>query len=350
MDDADSKAMADKIAKELGDLGVDIPQERVVSSKALTSGEHQPLGGGVALVVASIVVSGREILSVSRALRTLHEGEPIGYLLGLMRPTTEQAGKDLESNLTWGPRGKAFDFSAVQRIYIPSERDSESTPWEREAELLRRIADYLQEQSKSRIVEAQLQAVQNRLNFVTTAPLPELFLPGEWVGQESRLALRPNFAFWPFALAKGIDGSQADVYFTMTAILHSLRSTQTGGAALHRDHNWTVLDPRNFSRFNDGVIQASLLRASLPHELDYSTDADLSHQMLGVLQGVFETGDPEEAAARSEFLLALYSGAVRLTPDDRRQAAELIERAVPMTGSLMSVLAQATMRSLKLKA
>jgi hypothetical protein len=346
LDDADSKAMAELIAEKLAELGVTVEDDHIVTAKQLTDGKHGMLGDGVALVVASIVVSGREVLSVSRALRTLHEGEPIAYLVGLMRPTTEQAGKDLESNLTWGPRGKAFDFNSAQRIYIPSERDSESTPWEREDELLRKLADFLQKQSEDEILKAQLALVRSRREVVGKGPLTELFLPSEADGKPSGLRLRPNFAFWPFTLPGGGEGSQADVYLTMTAILHSLRSTRTGGAALQRDHNWTVLDPRNFSRFNDAVIQASLLRACLPHELDYSTDAELSHQMLGVLQGVFRTADPEEAAARSEFLLALCLGTIRLTTDDRREVVELITNTVPVGGSLLSALAGAALRAL----
>jgi hypothetical protein len=113
----------------------------------------------------------------------------------------------------------------------------------------------------------------------------------------------------------------------MTSVLHALRGSRRT-ASLTRDHNWNVLDPRNFSRFNDGVIQASLLRAALPHELDYSSDPAMSHQMQSILDSVLKTSDPAEASALAEFLVALCTNTLRLEESDTRLVAEaLVTRA-----------------------
>lgn len=41
-----------------------------------------------------------------------------------------------------------------------------------------------------------------------------------------------------------------------------------------------LIDPANFDRFNDGIIQACILRAACPEELAFYIDSELSQLML----------------------------------------------------------------------
>jgi hypothetical protein len=51
----------------------------------------------------------------------------------------------------------------------------------------------------------------------------------------------------------------------------------------------TVIDPDTFCRYNDGVIQASILRAAESWELNYSRDLNLSNQMYGIFKSIIKS-------------------------------------------------------------
>jgi hypothetical protein len=86
-----------------------------------------------------------------------------------------------------------------------------------------------------------------------------------------------------------------------------------------QEHLRKVLSPRCFDRFNDGVIQASLLRAALLPELDYSIDENLSKEMYHVLDFIFRAKDVNAGEAYREFLIALALGRLRLRVADMEQ-------------------------------
>ena len=88
-------------------------------------------------------------------------------------------------------------------------------------------------------------------------------------------------------------------------------------------HETVVLDVENFLRFNDGVLQASLLRAAYAHELDYSGSPELSEMLREFLEKVFLNASRPYGEASLEFGLALATQRLRLTAAD---SLELISR------------------------
>ena len=79
----------------------------------------------------------------------------------------------------------------------------------------------------------------------------------------------------------------------------------------------SVLDPSMFVRFNDGVLQASLLRASRPAELDYSASDDLSRQFALTGLSVFGGCRDQVGEAALEFVHAVATEKVSLRKTDR---------------------------------
>lgn len=77
-----------------------------------------------------------------------------------------------------------------------------------------------------------------------------------------------------------------------------------------------VLSPENFSRFNDDILQACLLRATLPSELDYSSSPELSGPMRELIANIFDRWHHVHGAAALEFALALLSGRMPLMDSD----------------------------------
>lgn len=328
LDDNDSSLLAKRIQTEVGKLGLDIPDDRIVNSADLISGEVAALGGGVALIIASAVATGRSILSLSRSLRRAHEGDPLAFLIVVARMPEEPQWRELGVNLTYADANpREHELNVVEAVYLPPEPTMAGTPWHQEAALWKKLRDDLGPFGIAPSPEALIDAITQRLVVLETAPgkgglTKQLFLDGQVNLLPHHLRLQPNFAFWKFKYSTDPSGnertpSQADVFFTTSAILHNLRLTKKSKhATLTRDHNWTVIAPGNFARFNDAIIQASILRCALPRELDYSSNDTLSRHMLSVVEDTLSAVDSIEGAASGEFLLGLALERIRLTSED----------------------------------
>jgi hypothetical protein len=89
-------------------------------------------------------------------------------------------------------------------------------------------------------------------------------------------------------------------------IINSLRNSDKPDSQLKQAvYVRNLLDPHNFSRFNDGVIQASILRSASADELAYSIDNLSSQEMYNTLETMIAYYDQEQGEALLEFLYAL---------------------------------------------
>ncbi|ELR67979.1 putative phage-related protein [Fulvivirga imtechensis AK7] len=156
--------------------------------------------------------------------------------------------------------------------------------------------------------------------------LNDLFLINPF--NEQPLSLRPNFAFFDFK--SDTTPSQADVYFIIASIVHFARfpESQLNSIKQYQDmkflrfheHVQSVFSPECFNRFNDGIIQAAILRIANPNELNYSVQDDLSYEMATVLKNLFKNDkDPDRCEAILEFLLAIATGKLRLKKKHKDQ-------------------------------
>ena len=158
------------------------------------------------------------------------------------------------------------------------------------------------------------QMLLNRLDDLKNTSDNTMFLPK--VNGES-LKLRQTFAFWSSIGVATEAATQADVYWTIQAILHDLRGKVDGG--LGSVYHTTVISPTCFDRYNDGIIQAALLRSAMPLELNYSIDEQFSQKMTDVIVSVLDSSSSEQGEAALEFLFALSVGRLRLCGDHVRQ-------------------------------
>jgi hypothetical protein len=70
-----------------------------------------------------------------------------------------------------------------------------------------------------------------------------------------------------------------------------------------------------FDRFNEGIIQSSVLRAAKPRELNYSAD-DRSSAIVGsLIEKMIKKPDEPSSEALPEFLMALCVGTLQIKPD-----------------------------------
>jgi hypothetical protein len=275
---------------------------------------------GATLIVAAAAASGRSLLSVAQLLRRIQKNGAITYLVGLARYPTPEVFNEIESNITYGDQPRDYGFFAVERVNLPLVGSKTQTTWDMEADLLKWLQLECTDDAARRQLDSRAAAIAKAAGHDTKGMLDNLF----WAKPDGEtLKLRPNFAFYNFEATEQLGVKQADVYFTMAAILHNLRCAREAKESLYpHEHLRRVLSPRCFDRFNDGVIQSSLLRAAHQAEVDYSTDENLSREMWQFLDFVFRERLNEPGEAYREFLVALALGRLRLRLEDTKKLKE----------------------------
>lgn len=289
----------------------------------------QNLPSGHALVIAGVVVGGRQLLSVSRFLRTLHEGGEIAYFFGIARPHTKQSWVELCSSLRFGPSGPSH-YNLDVGWYVECDPDRADTDaWQNEARLLDRIKSAIlslevsQDERKNyvNLISVRLKQLnQIGIEGVDTdaTKRPPLFVPSDYThdAPTTRLELNPNFAFWKFSFTEhestskyGVTPTEDEVYFTMATVLHNSRYTDDGKFPLFDEGGARyVLSPVNFHRFNDPIIQASIVRSARNMELDYRNDSTISAYVCDLILSFLSEYDSDQGKACVEFLISLAGG------------------------------------------
>jgi hypothetical protein len=258
---------------------------------------------GPLLVIAAAIGSGRRLLDISRELRTAAPRAPITYLVGFAKPTSPDQRRTLRNSLVFSNREAHHAFETVEEMVLPSARRENA--WDRELAFLQAAADTWAGRNR-KFVDQRI----DRLGNVSTPLIEDAFVANEEGG---RLRLRPGFAFWPEGLVTGAE-TQADVFATVSSVLQSLRTAPPSAKEALRS-GWfrqTLIHPEVFGRFNDGIIQASFLRAALPSELDYRSDPELSEQLARLIGRIVEGAHLVRGEAAFEFLLALGCERLRL--------------------------------------
>ncbi|MEV7475700.1 hypothetical protein AB0N33_18525 [Pseudarthrobacter oxydans] len=330
--DPESKALAG-LAKQLIEDRTARTVELIYADSLANREESLP--SGHAVVIAGVVVGGRQLLNVSRFLRTLHEGEEIAYYVGVARPRTKQSWTELSSSLRFGPSGPNH-YRLETCWYVECDPDRpEYDAWFNEAQLLQKIKQRMNEiNAESDVDSGQFEelialrlgqinqigrtpggATANENASATSTPL---FVPSSYStsSPESHLELNPNFAFWKFRFTEhpasvnySKKPSEDEVFFTISTVLHNSRHSEDGKYALFDEGGSRyVLSPVNFHRFNDPIIQSSILRSARNMELDYRTDRNVSAYVCDMILSLVAEWNSEQGRAAVEFLISLCGG------------------------------------------
>lgn len=269
-----------------------------------------PESGSPVVIVGGATGHGEKLLSISRALRRYAPNSHRIFLSAATIPSSKRAFSLLQSNL----KQPNHCFSSMFEVFLDRATASES--WNKERDCL------------AENQEALSGAVADRLRILESPSGLEknLFLPGP----KGELRLRDNFAFWPDNTPCG-NASQADVFLTIAAILQNLRT----GADVQPEHRivndpqtHTVLSGETFTRYNDGVIQAAILRAALPIELNYCDTPEESRFVSDLIRQMVDYSDRQQGEALGEFLLAILLGRMKLANADLQNLKNTINESI----------------------
>jgi len=279
---------------------------------------------GTILVAASSIATGKKLYYLSILFRDFSNCS-IYYLFGIARTPSDEILKTITSDLNYRVDILNKNNSyLLEKIYIPDRhndlgRELENSPWVQENN---RINDSLRPFFIDN--EFPVDLLNKRQTIILEAAETEGIITGlfwpNFIEAKGELALRKTFAFFDFDYEKKgkPKPNQADVYFTISAILHNLRFKTKDVTKFLEQHEYkrSVIAPQMFNRYSDGIIQASMLRAALPSEINYSVDFSLSYDAKKVLQSIFEDPESENSEALYEFLFAMAIGKLKLIQRD----------------------------------
>lgn len=283
------------------------------------------------VVVAAVIESGRSLLDISRDLRRSCRNAPIVYLVGVDKSSGAKKRRSIKSNLdtTIGP--VRHDVVFIESIILPVS--AEFHAWDAERKLWQN--EFPSAQSDPEFSDVARRRI-TRLDNFNDALVGELFLDNRF---ENNISLQPGFVF-------ADDGSvdrytQADVFFTISSILQRLRAeSENGGLNRAIRSNWfqqTLVAPSNFSRYNEGVIQASFLRAAFPSELNYAASEGDSRDMTRIIRRVLKSASRARGESSAEFLIALATRRMSLIDADLKSVLESVPPDQPFLQLLRSI-------------
>lgn len=324
--DPAASAVIERASEVIGSLPNSIERAAV---PFMLKDRETPFSGAI-LVVASVIGSGRLLLDVSRDLRNVAPDAPIVYLVGFAKVADQEHKKVFNNSLVQTDKAVQHIVEYADELLLPS--GLVPNPWEEELSFLERNRSAWTSGAEA-LLEARLERLRQ-----TSEPLTRgLFLPDS---EGNDLPLREGFVFWPSQLPKKNTHSQADVFYTICSVLQQLRTAgpSAGNQAIRA--NWmqqTILSPENFGRFNDGIIQASLLRAARPAELDYRDNSEASSAAAGLIRRIVESASRARGEAAAEFLLAIGTSRLRLCPKDRDAVLSELDGAPDLVAALRAM-------------
>ena len=312
---------AEDIAKYI-QLRVKCLGKKVAITSISKIGISPPENGIV--VVAGSIQSGKYLLDISRILRDYNE-LPITYIIGFAEYNDPASYSKLKKDLKFNngnPKLDKHQFLAVDQIMLPIN-EHRINSWDRELELLKKLMALPLAPCKSLEIIEERETFLRQASDIKNKGLGKcLFLPRT---DDNKMILGPTFAFWSDSDNKESFSHQATVFYTISTVLQGLRYGKTNKNSKPLGDGYVVkqLDPLLFDRFNEGIIQASVLRSAKPRELDYSAD-DASSSIIGslILKMLKEPGE-NTSEALPEFLLALCTEKLQIKKDHIREFLDI---------------------------
>jgi len=314
-DDEASKALAKIVVARLSarlSTGLSIT---VISIHELEKDNCKDATGVV--IVSTVARDGGVLREISRDLRSyIKAGIPRHFLSPIGIPQTNESWNQLRMFLIRNSTSREYGFS--NWIHLPLGEDSNDNSWHR-------LITTYQAHSDQSVSELGLGHLPDTSNILASVELAGKAASNAFQNfllspRGNTLSLSEGFLFFgdKTDIAKRYTEVESSmVHLTMSAVLQNARE--------HKDHERrlcpngyesVVLAPECFLRFNEAILQACMLRACHPAELDYSSSPELSKVMKELLVKVFARWDKDFGDAALEFAAAIAVGSLRLAKRD----------------------------------
>jgi len=296
--DAPSRALASQV-QEFCASELKLSVSLILSSDQLATRNLKPTAG--VIICAAVVGKGSQLLEISRTLRDKHEG-PRLYIVGFQVAENRSELTSLDTNLRHS-KVVQYEIAKFGKAAVGTQLEESFN-----AEVSRYYAPF----RDLRALPSKLQQRGRLLGSI--ANLHELAMLPHGPDAQSPMRLRAGFAYWPENFEP--QPCHAEVLATVAVLLQRAREHDKlpdERRLSSSSFRHVVLSPENFTRFNDGVLQAALLRCAYPSELDYRADHAASDFMKSVVLRALSRATQESGEAILEFLLALALGRLQLS-------------------------------------
>lgn len=280
---------------------------------------------GSIAIISSSIVTGRNLLYLSRVLRDYEKTYQRIFFTFTNRTSNSEHFDFLESNLSLGEFGKGtHKIFNIEKIHCTAE--AQETPWHIEENYIKKFEEYFEQFEGFAEIK---KFCHNRSIELSDCGKDKglsnnLFLP---TLKNKVLKIRTGFAFAPFQ--SGVQhnnfisrSKQSEIYFIIASILNDLRNKNVFRQG---EYVRNLLDPGNFVRYNDGIIQSCFLRAAKNAELDYSLSEEDSMKMKSVLGDMILHLNDDHAEGLNEFLYAIAIKKLKMTPGCVEDCIELLK-------------------------
>ena len=220
------------------------------------------------LVVAPVLSSGKKFAKLNSDLRLVNHSGARVFVSPFVTFSDSSSFEVFKRSLCYGPKGMKYTLDYFQSIFLGNLNN---LIWSREEEFLqgRNPAVW-----KERLTELATKdgKVHKNVGLLRDA---------------STNGFTTDFAFWKDDYDP-VKSNPAAVLWSILAILQAVREFNSdpqkrGRSLYHNVNQYSVLDPENFSRFNDPLIQSCLWRSAYSHELNYGTSSRLSMKFYDVI-------------------------------------------------------------------
>lgn len=260
------------------------------------------------LVVAGVISGGSNLLSISRSLRDILAEK--FYIVGLQVCESEARSKTLMNSLKANKQGsnrvciyKSVATGSASLDFFHREKEV----LESDSLLREFFSDRLRKMKSGHGLEAETS-----------------FLPTH---SGEHLRLRRDFVFWDPGYSEGAEHAPL-VALTVAAVLEKARTVpikerepELRSYAMRQ----VIIDSLAFGRYNDGIIQAAILRNARNEELDYSASKEHGHAVFSLLQSIIKLRAKGQGEAALEFALAISIGKLKLSQSDYGRLLDFTE-------------------------
>lgn len=306
----------------------------ILASDQLANEESDVLkslaSGWSAIIAAPVIGNGFVFKQISALLRTSQPNGKRLFLAIAALPEAKSIYDQLVNDVTLVDK-ESYHFKCFYPI--PIGRLDTVIPWNRELDVLNELQKEMDEKA---VKCARLTNRAASLEQFDALPGENVFLP---TAKGDPLPLSRTFALWENSA--GIEGNAygGDVLLSVAAFLQATRAaTKKDETSLKTGlFQHALICPESFTRYNDGIIQAAILRAAYASELNYSVSPEMSHDMKRLMLKWFQYAEHPAGAAAGEFLLAMAVRKLRLRDEDSQAVINCAKGVAGWIGCLAHV-------------
>jgi hypothetical protein len=328
-EDGASKELSEKIRIIIDNIHNSEDKAVIIEAKDLNEQSIKECKG--VIIVSAFAGDGGNLRQISRDLREFETNIiPRHFLVGVGIPQSLESWKRLEQFLIRNATKRLYGFSAWK--VLPLGPDSISYSWS-ELAILASESQHTIKSSHPSISDDEAIKCFEELEKVISASQNSL-LPNT---RGEALKITEGLVYFGDVFKDKIDQvTQSDTLLTISAAMQAAREHKDPAKCLRpTNYQSVIISPENFLRFNDDILQACILRTSLPSELDYSSNHHVSELMAEFLSKVFSRHEHSFGSAALEFAAALTIGKMKLK---KEHCIELVNKSLDNSQSLSNAL------------